>query len=303
MRIEQLRYFSVTAESRSMTRASNIMHVSQQCISREIKQLEEEIGVQLLKRSKKGTELTKEGKIVYQRAKKIIKQVNELNNLFEREQNKSLTFGYFMGFADAVNSILDIYDDINEPLAINTIFYSTEKLTEDINHGNVDIALRQIEKNELGEVLSNDAYIHYVLLEEPVEILMNAETVDRGANVFYLHTLKNYPILFYCSSQNEVPLFERIAQRYGPLQIAYKGNDRDRSWKVFKKDEAVAFFTHSMYNCMKLDEERIGKISKKLLPLDQLILVNTVLSVKRELCADDIMNRFVSIIMDFFRGL
>lgn len=303
MRIEVLKYFVVTAECRSMTMASNIMHVSQQCISREIKQLEEELGVQLLVRSKKGTELTKEGRIVYQRTKKILKQISELANLFEQKINMSITFGYYIGFSDAVNVILDIFDNFNKVLSINTIFYSTEKLEEDVKYGNIDIALRQIEQENLEYEISNEDYIHYILLKEPVEILMNAEKVDRGQSVFYLHTLRKYPMIFYCSSQNEKPLFERIAQRYGPLQISYKGNDKDRAWKVFRENEAVVFFTRSMYNSMKSSVEQLSKLNTKILPLDQLILVYTVLSVKKELCVNDMMKQLIDVIKDFFLSL
>lgn len=303
MRIEELKYFVVTAECYSMTMASEVLHVSQQCISRDIKQLENELGVQLFNRSKKGVTLTKEGQSVYARAKKILKQVSDLSHLFEEAHTTNLMFGCYMALADTISTILNIYESLEDTIAINNIYFSTEKLYEEIQTGGIDIALWQIEKSNWNTFSVNEAYIHLVLLQEPATIVMNADNVEKGMTTFYLHTLKHYPIMFYCSDSNEVPMFERIAQQYGPLNILYKGNDRERSWKYIQERGAVALFTHSMYNGMKNNAKWAVGSSLKMLDLDETIMVYTVLSVKKELYDNDSIIRLISIIRDYFQGL
>lgn len=303
MRIEELKYFTVTAECKSMTMASEILHITQQCISRDMKNLEKELGVQLFVRSKRGTELTKEGQLVYERAKKILKQVYELSNLFELKKEDALTLGYFSAFSAAINAVLNIVENLEISLTISPIFFSTEKLEEEVSDQNLDIALRQIEKCDLEKAMKNSEYYHVVLLEEPVEILMNVDCVDRGADKFYLHTLKHYPVLFYSSATNETPLFQRIADRYGPIQIAYKGNDEVTSWKYFKEVDAVLLCTQSMIKSKRYPMGQVNNVKAKVLKLDEEILVDTVLSVKKDLLGWNSVIRLIEVFKDYFRGL
>lgn len=280
MRIEELKYFVVIADCHSMTKASTVLHVSQQCVSRAIRQFEVELGVQLFTRSQKGVTLTKEGEVVYGESKKILKQIYCLSNLFEKKETHNLSLGCFMGLSEVVNSVIDLFDYWGSSFTINNILFSTERLEEEIEKNNIDIAIRQIEACDFEKVIGDINYKHIVLLKEPVELLMNAACVEKGMSIFYLHTLKYYPILFYSSTSTEIPLFERIAQRYGPLRVIYKGNDRDRSWKLFKENNAVALFTRSMYDSIKDESHQSIRKDTRILKLDEQIFVYTVLSIK-----------------------
>ncbi len=61
MRLEQLHYLLVTANCHSMHKASDILHVSQQNISKAIRDLEKELAVLLFDRTTSGLYLTLEG--------------------------------------------------------------------------------------------------------------------------------------------------------------------------------------------------------------------------------------------------
>lgn len=62
MEIRHLRYFQAVAREGGFLSASNFMRVAQSALSRQIKDLEVELGVELLKRTTRGVELTREGK-------------------------------------------------------------------------------------------------------------------------------------------------------------------------------------------------------------------------------------------------
>ena len=62
MRLEQLSYFVETVEKSSITAASEALHVTHQNISKSIKQLEDELQLHLLKRTREGVYLTPVGK-------------------------------------------------------------------------------------------------------------------------------------------------------------------------------------------------------------------------------------------------
>lgn len=58
MELRHLRYFATVAETASFTRAAEVLHTVQPSLSRQIQDLEREIGVRLLDRSSRKIELT-----------------------------------------------------------------------------------------------------------------------------------------------------------------------------------------------------------------------------------------------------
>ena len=86
MYFEQLAYFIEVANAKSMSAASNNLHVTQQNISKAIKQLETELGVQLFERTTSGVFLTKAGKSVYSDVLEISTRISMLKKKYVQEQ-------------------------------------------------------------------------------------------------------------------------------------------------------------------------------------------------------------------------
>ena len=86
MKWDRLRLFNIVVQTGNITHASSILNISQPALSRQIKSLEDEIGVQLFVRNTDGLTLTKAGinlsKSVYSVANEIEKVQN---NLFANE--------------------------------------------------------------------------------------------------------------------------------------------------------------------------------------------------------------------------
>lgn len=72
----QLRYFVQIADAGSLSRAAEICRVAQPSLSLQVKNLEEGLGVQLLLRHAKGVTLTEHGKLLYEHARHILKEVD-----------------------------------------------------------------------------------------------------------------------------------------------------------------------------------------------------------------------------------
>src|SRR5215469_7198773 len=68
MEFRHLRYFVAVAEERSFSRAAEKLHVSQPPVSRQIRDLESELGVKLLDRNRQGVRLTQLGNAVLAKA-------------------------------------------------------------------------------------------------------------------------------------------------------------------------------------------------------------------------------------------
>lgn len=72
MELRHLRYFCAVAKELNIGRAAATLHISQPPLTRQIQQLEDELGAQLFKRSVKGMELTDAGRTLYADAKNIL---------------------------------------------------------------------------------------------------------------------------------------------------------------------------------------------------------------------------------------
>jgi DNA-binding transcriptional LysR family regulator len=77
MELRHLRYFLAVGESLSFTKAALRLRVAQSAVSRQVQDLEEEIGVDLLKRSPRGVTLTAEGKLFLDEARQHLKRTEE----------------------------------------------------------------------------------------------------------------------------------------------------------------------------------------------------------------------------------
>jgi DNA-binding transcriptional LysR family regulator len=77
MELRQVRYFVAVAESLSFRQAGNHLHISQPSLSVQIKQLEDELGVSLLRRSKRRVEITRAGEVFLSAAREVLVKVKQ----------------------------------------------------------------------------------------------------------------------------------------------------------------------------------------------------------------------------------
>src|SRR6266481_5413516 len=77
MELRHLRYFLAVAEALNFTKASARLRVAQPALSRQMTDLEDEIGVDLLRRSPRGVTLTAEGKLFLDEVRELLKRADE----------------------------------------------------------------------------------------------------------------------------------------------------------------------------------------------------------------------------------
>ena len=78
MDLRQLRYFVAVATTRNFTRAAEQMHIAQPPLSRQIQQLEEELGVQLIQRNSRPVRLTEAGRLFYEQSLQVLQKVDQM---------------------------------------------------------------------------------------------------------------------------------------------------------------------------------------------------------------------------------
>ena len=82
MDIRVLRYFLTVAREESFSRAADALYLSQPTLSRQIREMEEELGVQLLVRTNRNVRLTQEGQRLRRRAQEIVDLMDKTQEEF-----------------------------------------------------------------------------------------------------------------------------------------------------------------------------------------------------------------------------
>jgi DNA-binding transcriptional LysR family regulator len=72
MELRHLRYFLAVGEASNFTKAAAQRRVAQPALSRQIRDLEDEIGAELLRRSQRGVTLTAEGRLFLQKVRELL---------------------------------------------------------------------------------------------------------------------------------------------------------------------------------------------------------------------------------------
>ncbi|MDO4572382.1 MAG: LysR family transcriptional regulator, partial [Clostridia bacterium] len=86
MELRVLNYFLMAAREENITRAAQLLHVTQPTLSRQLMQLEEELGVTLFKRSSHRIVLTDEGMLLRRRAQEIVALAEKTRRDFQRPE-------------------------------------------------------------------------------------------------------------------------------------------------------------------------------------------------------------------------
>lgn len=145
MEIRVLRYFLAVAREGSITGAANSLHVTQPTLSRQMKELEDELGQQLLVRGSHSVTLTPEGMFLRQRAEEIVSMSEKTKS--ELSSMKGLVCGdvYIGGgetqamrlIAEVIAELQKEYPDIHYHLHSG----NAEDVTERLDKGLLDFGI------------------------------------------------------------------------------------------------------------------------------------------------------------------
>lgn len=145
MEIRVLRYFLTIAREGSITNAANFLHITQPTLSRQIHDLEEELGQKLFTRSSHSMVLTAEGMILRKRAEEIITMVDKTEAEFNSMENIISGDIYIGGGeTDAIKLIAQIAKELRKSYpSIHYHLYSgnSEDVTERLDKGLLDFGI------------------------------------------------------------------------------------------------------------------------------------------------------------------
>ncbi|ASW03430.1 LysR family transcriptional regulator [Paraburkholderia aromaticivorans] len=161
MELRHLRYFVAVAEERNFTRAAQRLNIAQPPLSRQIQQLEENLGVQLLERNSRPLKLTETGKFFYSHAAQLLAQTADLESMTRRVGNieRSLSVG-FVGSTlyGMLPKIIRRFRDEHTTVELSLHEMSTMDQIRALKDGRIDVGF--------GRIRHEDANIRRVILRE-----------------------------------------------------------------------------------------------------------------------------------------
>lgn len=145
MELRVLQYFLAVTREQSISGAAESLYLSQPTLSRQLKELEEELGKQLMIRGNRRITLTEEGMILRKRAEEIMELVNKAENEISMSDDiiaGDITVGAgetdgIRFLAKAVRSLQEKYPMVH----LHIISGDKAAVTEELDHGLIDFGL------------------------------------------------------------------------------------------------------------------------------------------------------------------
>lgn len=193
MEIRLLRYFLFVAREESISKAAQALHITQPTLSRQMAQLEEEIGVPLFHRSTRGFGLTDEGILLRRRAEEILGLVEKTEKeLAQNERTLSGTVSVGCGEVAAVERLAELFDGFSKahPLVdFDVCTADADRVRESLDRGLLD----------LGLLLEPANIEKYAFIRMPVEerwgVLMRVDDPLSEKEAVSAEDLKRLPLI------------------------------------------------------------------------------------------------------------
>jgi DNA-binding transcriptional LysR family regulator len=144
MELRILNYFLMVAREENITKAAQLLHVTQPTLSRQLIQLEEELGVKLFKRSNHNIILTDDGMLLKRRAQEIISLAQKTKREFVQEEQLSGEIAIGSGELQSTQFLSQLIASFREkyPLIQYEIYSgNSDNIKERIERGTLDLGL------------------------------------------------------------------------------------------------------------------------------------------------------------------
>lgn len=191
--IQQLENFIIYSEVKDIAAAAMEANTTRSAFSFQMKKLEEIVGTQLFVHNDKTIELTKEGKIFLEKAKKIVADLKQslidMKNLTGEEV--SLSVGALMSLGDVfINQHLTYFKKYNTNIKINVYNLEAKELVNHLEEDKLDI----VSSFALGE-LETDEYENIFFCDE--ELVYYAPNIELSSSFINVEEIVQYPMVQY----------------------------------------------------------------------------------------------------------
>ena len=233
MILRQIKYFVTVVECRSFTEAAEQCYISQSAISQQVKALEQELGVELLRRENRSFTVTPAGQYLYKKGQEILSLVNttqkELLRLADNS-DKHLVIGIPMDYAGvgiyrAIDAFAERYPDIS----LDLIHGSYDELYAALQSDAADVIINE-SRRSMGE-----EYVEQFLVQVKSYIQLMVRNPLSKKGYADKEDLKKYPYILLCKQE-----YQYLTREY--FRYCF-GNDANYVFANSMEEGRVSMFT------------------------------------------------------------
>lgn len=202
MDIKQMIYFKTIVEEGTISKAANVLHMAQPPLSMQLKQLEEELGVQLLIRGHRKVELTQAGRLFYKRSLQIIALSEMTMHEMKDTQKETLRIGITSSNSALIQGVKEYLFEHPE-LSFRIREGTTYEMIDLLNAHNIDVGI-------VRTPFDQSQVEAFYLKKEPMIAVGHKDLLK--STMTSIHDYQNLPLI--------------IHQRYLPLITDYCLNQR-----------------------------------------------------------------------------
>lgn len=222
MEIRVLRYFLTVVREEGINRAAEVLHITQPTLSRQLSQLEEEIGVKLFQRGARKISLTNEGILLRRRAEEILSLVDRTEKeLVEQDELVEGRIVIGSGELAAVQELPELIKSFHEkyPLVSYDIFTANaDMVKEQMEKGLVDIGilLEPVDMTKFDFIrLKNKE--RWIVLMRPDDPLAEKEAVSAS-------DLEGKPVILPRRQNVQSELSNWFGDSFGKVKVLFTSN-------------------------------------------------------------------------------
>ncbi|WP_306566836.1 LysR family transcriptional regulator [Aquabacterium sp.] len=180
MDLRHLRYFVAVADEQNFTRAAEKLHISQPPLSRQIQDLEEELGLPLFERGSRPLKLTEGGRFFYGHATRLLEQAAQAIRTTKRiaQMQRRLVIGFVPStIYGALPRLVRLFRAAQPQTELALVEMSSVEQIEALKNGRIDVGFGRVR-------LDDPSVKREVLREEPLVAAIPMEhelALERGA--------------------------------------------------------------------------------------------------------------------------
>lgn len=231
MTLAQLRYAITVAGASSMNEAARKLFISQPSLSAAIKELEEEVGVELFKRTNRGISVTLEGEEFIGYARQVVEQYNLIESKYILKENTKKKFGVSMQhYTFAVKAFVEMVKQFGmDEYEFEIHETKTYDVIEDVKNCKSEIGilyLNDFNKKVLTKLFHESAVEFHELLKCHIYVYLWKGHPLASKEEITLEELEEYPCLSFDQGHNNSFYFaEEVLSTYDYKRLI-KANDR-----------------------------------------------------------------------------
>lgn len=255
MDIRQLRYFLEVAKQKSITRAAEVLHISQPALSKMIKGLEEELGMALIVRTNKTSSVTDTGMIVMEYAQKIISQFDEMETTINDMTNLNKG-SIHIGIPPIIGSlyfpkIIAEFHHKYPNVEINIREYGAAKVVKSVDEGLFELGVAVLP-------VDDDVFNIYPIVQDEMKLLVHRQHHLADTETVHLKELQDEDFIFYHEdfALHDIMWKKFIQQGFEP-KVLFKSSQWDFMSEMVAAKLGITILPDSICNRVQNDQVKI----------------------------------------------